>query len=124
MLYNLIMRDNELDERFNIGFFSSRELAEETARNYLRQVHGFCEYDCGYSVVEKNMVGSGYTGNVYIVYGWNGYENDVVESDCFTSEALARRMLAEMKMRYSREEWCVDRYRIDERKWTDGFVRV
>lgn len=123
-LYNLIMCDNELGERFNIGFFSSRELAETTARNYLRGVSGFCEYDCGYSITEKTVVGGARTNSVYIVYGWNGYEENIIESDCFTTEPLARRMLAEMRLQYAREEWCVDCYRIDECKWQDGFVRV
>lgn len=122
-LYNLTFTDNELVEQFNIGFFSSREKAEDIARYYLRNVRGFCEYDCGYSITEKNVVGNG-GESVYIVYGWNDYERDIVESDCFTTEALARRMLAEMKQLHTREEWCVDRYRVDECKWTDGFVRV
>ncbi len=123
-LYNLIMKDNELGEQFNIGFFSSRELAETTAQNYLRTTSGFCEYDCGYSIAEKSVVGGSKPNFIYIVYGWNAYEKDVIESDCFTTEPLARRMLAEMRVQYAREEWCVDCYRIDESKWQNGFVRV
>ena len=122
-LYNLTMRDNELGERFNIGFFSSREKAEDIARYYLKNIRGFCEYDCGYSVNEKAVIG-GNAGAVYVVYGWNSDEKDIVESDCFTTEALARRQLAEMKMQYDREEWCVDYFRTDECKWHDGFIRV
>ena len=123
-LYNLTLRDNELGEEFNIGFFSSRERAEEIARYYLKNIRGFCEYDCGCSVTEKAVIGGGSAEAVYVVYGWNGDERDIVESDCFTTEALARRQLAEMKMRYGREEWCVDCFRTDECKWQDGFVRV
>ena len=123
-LYNLTMRDNELGEQFNIGFFSSREKAEDIARYYLKNIRGFCEYDCGYSVTEKAVIGGGGADLVYVVYGWNGHEEDITESDCFTTEALARRQLAEMKMRYDREEWCVDCFRTDECKWQDGFVRV
>lgn len=123
-LYNLTFTDKELGEQFNIGFFSTRGRAEEIARYYLRNIRGFCEYDCGYFITEKTVIGGGGPGAVYIVYGWNGYENDIVESDCFTTEALARRQLAEMKSQYDRGEWCVDRYRIDECKWQDGFVRV
>lgn len=123
-LYNLIMKDNELGEQFNIGFFSSRERAEVIAHDYLHRVRGFCEYDCGYSIAEKPVIGSSKPNSVYIVYGWNGYEDDIIESDCFTTEALARRKLAEMKSQYDREEWCVDCYRIDGCKWQDGFVRV
>ena len=123
-LFELTLTDNELGEKFNIGFFSSRVKAEEIARYYLGNIRGFCEYDCGYSVTEKAVIGGGDTGAVYIVYGWNGYEEDIIESDCFTTEALARRKLAEMKMQYKRGEWCVDCYHIDECKWQDGFVRV
>lgn len=123
-LYNLIFTDDELDERFNIGFFSTREKAEDTARYYLRSVRGFCEYCCSYSITEKNVVGTAKAGSVFIVYGWNEYDLDIVESDCFATEPLARRMLAEMKATYERAEWCVDRYNTDECKWTDGFVRV
>ena len=122
-LYNLTMRDNELGEEFNIGFFSSREKAEDIARYYLKNIRGFCEYDCRYTLTEKAVIGGG-ADAVYIVYGWNGGEKDIVESDCFTTEALARRKLAEMKSEYSREEWCVDCFRTDECKWQDGFVRV
>lgn len=57
-LYNLIFTDDELDERFNIGFFSTREKAEDTARYYLRSVRGFCEYCCSYSITEKNVAGT------------------------------------------------------------------
>ena len=123
-LYNLTFRDNELGEQFNIGFFSTRERAEDIARYYLGNIRGFCEYDCGYSVTEKAVIGGGNAGAVYVVYGWNGDERDIVESECFTTEALARRQLAEMKMQYSREEWCVDCFRTDECKWQDGFIRV
>lgn len=123
-LYNLVMKDNELGEMFNIGYFSSRERAEAVARDYLRNVRGFCEYDCGYTINEKAVIGSGVPTEIFIVQGWNGYEDDIVESDCYTTEALARRRLAEMKSEYDREEWCVDRDRIDECKWTEGFVRV
>ena len=123
-LYNLTLRDNELGELFNIGFFSSRERAEDIARYYLKNISGFCEYDCGYDITEKAVIGGSGTGLVYIVYGWNGHEEDIIESDCFTTEALARRRLAEMKSEHSREEWCVDCFRTDECKWQDGFVRV
>lgn len=118
------MKDNELGERFNIGFFSSREKAEEVARYYLKNVRGSCEYDCSMSVTEKAVFGSGSPKEIYIVYGWNGHENDIVESECFTTEALARRKLAEMKTQYEREEWCVDSFFVDECKWRNGFVRV
>lgn len=123
-LYNLTLTDNDLGEHFNIGYFSSRARAEAVARDYLRSARGFCEYPCGYSITEKNVVGGKTPMDVFIVFGWNGYEDDVVESDCYTTEALARRKLSELKSEYRREEWCVDRFRVDDCKWKDGFVRV
>ena len=123
-LYNLTMCDNELGERFNIGFFSSQEKAEETAQYYLRNIRGFCEYDCGYTITEKAVVGGGNSCSVYVVYCWNGDEEDIIESECFTAKVSARRQLSEMKMQYDREEWCVDCFCTDECKWQDGFVRV
>ena len=122
-LYNLVFTDNELGERFNVGYFSTRGAAEETARYYLRNVRGFCEYDCSYSINEKSVLGSP-RGEVFIAFGWNGYEENIVESECCATESLARRRLAELHSEFSRSDWCVDRYRVDERKWTDGFVRV
>lgn len=123
-LYNLTFTDKDLGEHFNIGFFSSHELAEMIARDYLKNVRGFCEYPCGYSITEKAVLGGGSAEDVFVVFGWNGYEDDIVESDLYTTEALARRRLAEMKSEFNREEWCVDRFRVDECKWKDGFVRV
>lgn len=123
-LYNLTFTDKELAEQFNIGYFSTRETAEATARDYLNSVRGFCEYNCGYSITEKTVVGGKSPEDVFIVFGWNGYESDIVESDLYPTEALARRRLAEMKSEYNRGEWCVDRFRVDGRKWTEGFVRV
>ncbi len=123
-LYNLTLTDNELGEEFNIGYFSTRELAEAVAREYLKNVRGFCEYNSGYSITEKNVVGGKSPEDVFIVFGWNGYESDIVESDLYTTEALARCRLTEMKFEHDREEWCVDRFRVDDCKWQDGFVRV
>lgn len=123
-LYNLTLTDNDLSEQFNIGYFTTRELAEATARDYLNSVRGFCEYNCGCSITEKTVVGSKSPVDVFIVFGWNGYESDIVESDLYTTEALARRSLAEMRSEYDREEWCVDRFRVDECRWQEGFVRV
>ena len=123
-LYNLTMKDNELGEQFNIGVFSSREKAEEIARYYLRNICGFCEYNCGYTITEKNVNGDKKPACVYMAYGWNGYEENIIESDCFTTEPLARRMLAELRVQYRREEWGVGCYKIDECKWQDGFVRA
>ena len=65
---------------------------------------------------------------IYMVYGWNenseGDEIYVVESDCFITELAAKHGMAMMKQMYERAEWCISRFRIDERKWEEGFVRV
>lgn len=130
MLYNLILIDNELSDIFNIGFFSTRELAEQTATEYLTHVQGFCEYDCGYRITEKTVADctNGIPPKIYIVYGWNEDEfseqMDIIESDCYLSEAAAVCVMAEMKKQHTRTEWCADCYTVNEREWKDGFVRV
>ena len=53
IVYNLNMIDTESSsdehiEVFNIGFFSSREKAEITAKRYLTNVNGFKDYNVAY----------------------------------------------------------------------------
>ncbi|MDE7300415.1 MAG: hypothetical protein K2N94_16585 [Lachnospiraceae bacterium] len=137
-LYRLILGDDELAyenyrEEFDIGVFSSREKAERIAAHYLKHVEGFKDYKCSYRIVEKKLfAGENDIGEpcdeVYMVYGWNENENgdevEIVESECFADEFAAKQAMAVMKEKYVRSEWSFCRYRVDEWKWTDGFVRV
>ncbi len=130
-LYNLILIDNELSEQFDIGIFSEFELAEKTAAEYLTYIRGFNEYDCGYQINEKipaDRTDGDVPEKVYIICGWNENElsdpTDIIESDCYSSEAAARQALIDMKTRFRRTEWSLDCCIVNERKWKDGFVRV
>lgn len=136
MVYNLDMIDLELSydnhtEGFNIGFFSSRDKAEKTARRYLTEVSGFKDYNVTYEIMEKCVIGSDdneMPSTVFIIYGWNENDEmdeiDIIESDCYIVEQEAEEKLSELQSSYSRTEWCIDRYAIDECNWREGFVRV
>ena len=55
---NLVMIDMESTydqhlEELNIGFFSTREKAEKTAKRYLNEVSGFKDYLIDYHITEK-----------------------------------------------------------------------
>lgn len=64
-VFKLIFTDNETDEKFNIGCFSCREKAEEVAQYFLKNVEGFCEYDCSYAITENPVIG-GAKSNAFI----------------------------------------------------------
>lgn len=136
MLYLLILTDQELSyenysEDFCIGLFPTQAQAEEVARYYLENVQGFCEYDCAYHIVEKDIVESTESTVpevVWFVQGWNMNEAldeiDIVESPCFLTEERAQEELCVMQRTYVRTEWAVSRYRVGDLHWVDGFVRV
>ena len=48
----------------------------------------------------------------------------IVESSCFVSEAHANAELERMKIVQPRDEWIINRWRIDETHWQEGFERV
>ncbi len=136
MVYQLILTDRELSydnysEDFLIGFFPTQAQAEETARYYLENVQGFCEYDCTYRTVKKEIAGNPdhvVPESVWFVQGWNTNEYldeiDIVESPCFLTEERAQEECRLMQRANERAEWAVSCYRIGELHWTDGFVRV
>ena len=135
VVYELIMHDPEMSsknysEDFMIGFFRTRAMAEETATHYLRHVKGFCEYPCTYSITKKKIVDAQdeIPAEVYMVQGWDTNENmdeiNIVESSCFASEAHANAELERMKIAQPRTEWIINRWRIDETHWQEGFECV
>ena len=83
IVYNLVMMDMESsydnhNEEFNIGFFSSRSIAEKTAAKYQQEVNGFKDYPVTYQIKEKNIINASITQlDVFIIYGWN--ENDELD---------------------------------------------
>ncbi len=135
VVYELVMHDPELSgenytEDFMIGIFRTRTMAEETAAHYLRHVRGFCEYPCTYIITEKEIMDAQdeIPDEVFMVHGWDMNENmdeiDIVESSCFVSEAHANAELDRMKIVQPRDEWIINRWRIDETHWQEGFERV
>ncbi len=136
MIYCLIITDLNLSynnhfENFNIGYFTSYEKALETANRYLTDIKGFNEYSCKYDITEKpisDFNSRTSADEIFIVFGWNVNDNldetDIVESDCFVSYNTALQELDNMKLKYHRNEWCIDKYKLDECEWADGFTRV
>ena len=136
ILYLLILNDRELSydeysEDFCIGFFLTKKQAEETAWYYLKNIQGFCEYDCTYRIVEKVIADnpSQITPEwIWIVQGWNINEyfdeTDITESDCFVSHRRAKSVLHRMQRTFQRTEWALDHHKIGTLNWCEGFVRV
>ncbi|MDE6363088.1 MAG: hypothetical protein K2L86_02285 [Lachnospiraceae bacterium] len=136
MLYLLILTDLELSydeysEDFLIGFFFTEKQAEETARYYLQNVQGFCEYDCTYRIVKKVVAGNPNQITpewIWIVQGWNTNEyfdeTDITESDCFVSHKHAKSVLHRMQHTFQRTEWALNHHKIGDLNWREGFVRV
>lgn len=66
--------------------------------------------------------------DLFIIYGWNENDEmdevDLIERDCYTSQQEAEQKLKELKSSLSRDKWCIDKYRIDECNWQDGFIKV
>ena len=54
-LTDLALSDKTHREDFFIGLFGTRAQAEAVAAHYLKQVPGFCDYDCTYRVEEKSI---------------------------------------------------------------------
>lgn len=134
-VYALTITDTELSyddhsEDFGIGIFSTRQLAEDTAQDYLRNVPGFCEYPCTYRIEEKTIVDAQgeLPAFVWMASGWNVNrhqdEVEIVESECFASEGAVRLAFEAMKERFCRTEWVLDCIQIDRREWQEGFCRV
>ena len=134
-VYELIIHDPALSnenhsEDFMIGLFRTRSKAEQTAAFYLQNIRGFCEYPCTYSILEKSIVGEqdGEPDEVFLVQGWDTDENqdeiNMIESPCFVSEEEARAGLERLKSAQPRAEWVINRWKIDQAHWQEGFERV
>lgn len=130
-LYTLTFYDRIDDYRqgFFIGVFASYEEACEAANRYLNEVPGFKEYPCEYEITPKEIVGTVDESNsVSLIWGWNLNENldevDIWESQFYAEHETALQDLCSAKKRYERQEWCIDRYKIGELHWEDGFARA
>ena len=51
-------------------------------------------------------------------------EINIVESSCLVSEAHGNAELERVKIVQPRDEWIINRWRIDETHWQEGFERV
>ena len=133
-LYYLQMFDEEASyenyrQAFGIGLFSSRQLAEDTAKRYLAKVTGFKDYPVTYQIEEKRVPGAGgdLPSFVFLVSGWNENDDldeiDVIESDCYRTEKEAERALEALKSACPRQHWCINRWTIDQCNWQEGFDR-
>lgn len=65
--------------------------------------------------------------DLYIICGWNENDEldeiDVIESSCYVIKEEAEQKLNELKLSYNRKNWCINKYKIDECDWKEGFVR-
>ncbi|MBQ8825919.1 MAG: hypothetical protein IJ007_02370 [Oscillospiraceae bacterium] len=128
-VYNLALHDNTSDgeENFDIGFFSSREKAQETAEKFLNETDGFKDGDFSGIITEKKLIGcedGAKYDEVYVIYGYNVNENgdtiDIITSECLTENADVEGLFEKMKEEYVREYWGIDDYIIDECQWEEG----
>ncbi|MBD5081215.1 MAG: hypothetical protein HDT44_05560 [Ruminococcaceae bacterium] len=136
IVYNLNMIDKESSyddhvEAFNIGFFSSRDKAEKIAKRYLTEVNGFKDYNVTYQITDKGVIDSTDSlilSDLFVIYGWDKNDEldeiNVIESNCYVLKQEAEQKLNELRSSYLREEWCIDKYIIDECNWQNGFVKV
>lgn len=133
VVFKLVICDDEMsyeeyDEAFLIGVFLTRKKALDAAAYYLNFVDGFKDYECTCRIDVKNVNGEGMFNSVYQVIGWdiNEYDDEIniIESDFFIERKDAVGELAEMKRRFDRAEWILEKYNIEELLWTDGFVRA
>ena len=108
-LTDLALSDKTHREDFFIGLFGTRAQAEAVAAHYLKQVPGFCDYDCTYRVEEKSI---------------HNVQRDIIKSDFFLTEEQATFELDYLKLQCPHQEWCIRRHKIGEMLWQNGFVRV
>jgi len=130
-LTDLALSDKTHREDFFIGLFGTRAQAEAVAAHYLKQVPGFCDYDCTYRVEEKaihDTQGESLPDFVWQFAGWDetkdGEPVNIIESDFFLTEEQAAFELDYLKLQCPHQEWCIRRRKIGEMLWQNGFVRV
>lgn len=92
-LTDLALSDKTHREDFFIGLFGTRAQAEAVAAHYLKQVPGFCDYDCTYRVEEKsihNVQRESLPDFVWQFAGWDetkdGEPVNIIKSDFFLTE--------------------------------------
>ena len=120
--------DEDYEEGFHIGLFTTQEEAESVAERYLKEVPGFKDYDCISRVCAFPVIdGTDQTKQVYRILGWNTSENlneiDILISSCFADRDEAEKALLLAKQRTPREEWVLNCHIIGKCNWAEGFAR-
>ena len=120
--------DEDYEEDFHIGLFTTQEEAESVAEHYLKEVPGFKDYDCISRVFVFPVIGgTEQTKQVYRILGWNINENldeiDILISSCFADRDEAEKALLLAKQRTPREEWVLNCHIIGKCNWEEGFAR-
>lgn len=114
-------------EHYDIGIFRTKKDAEKTAKRYMKDIPGFRDYYCEYTIREHELVGDFIAGFVYTYQGWDvdeeGDELDMVTGLFYASEEAAEAALAAVKDAYDRDEWAVRRWHVGKCHWAEGFVR-
>lgn len=135
-LFSLNLTDLELSDKthredFFIGLFGTRAQAEAVAAHYLKQVPGFCDYDCTYRVEEITIHDTPKGEQPDFVWqfvGWDETKDDdtanIIESDFFLTEEQAAFELEQLKIQCPHREGFIHRRKIGETLWQDGFIRV
>ncbi len=135
MLYQLTLTDPALSydgysEDFLVGFFATGEEAAVTARRYLYTVPGFCDHLCTYRITPKAVrvpASDSIPAQIWVIQGWNynqhADEVDLVESDCFPTEAAATAELTVLRVHHRRDEWVVTTWVVGHCAWGEGFRR-
>ncbi len=129
-LYELEMQsfpNGDECERYGIGIFRTYAEAEETAKRYLREVQGFRDYDCEYSIKETELIGDESVPLVHSWFGWNldedGNETDVLSGSVYSDAAAAEAAFEAVKAMNTREEWAMNCWQVGRCEWAEGFIR-
>ena len=114
-------------ERYGIGIFRTEAEAAETAERYLREVKGFRDYYCEYTIRKAELIGRDGIDIVHTWFGWNideeENETDLLCGLMYEMEAAARAAMESAQTANSRQEWVLNRWQIGKCEWTEGFER-
>lgn len=116
-----------------LGFFSSEEKCEEMISLYLEQP-GFKEYPDNFMINEikadvdayNDILGEFDTYVYFLSHEWYDGEYDYISylgyySDLQKAEEAEQKYCREPELVEHPEGFCIDRYEINRRKWTEGF---
>ena len=120
--------DEDYEEGFHIGLFTTQEEAESVAERYSKEVPGFKDYDCISRVFAFPVIGGiDQIKQVYRILGWNTNENldeiDILIRSCFADRDEAEKALLLAKESTPREEWVLNCHTIGQCDWAEGFIR-